>query len=157
MTDAATSGSPDQAITDERLGVFTSDAQPLSDGSVLHHSFCGSMRDPDGREIVLMLDTTDPREARRLLPRLYGMAENLTVLERRAIEAIARAFTNGPPSADDLADARDDLSLNTIAVEDGGEIVLHFTDSCGRHFLDGYWPAVRLDRDDTVLDVTVEA
>ncbi|MGI5322606.1 hypothetical protein [Actinomadura nitritigenes] len=157
MTDAATSGSPDQAITDERLGVFARDAQTLSDGGVLYHSFCGSMRDPDGREIVLMLDTADPQEARRLLPRLHGMAENLAVLERRAIEAVVCAFTKGPPTADDYADARDDLALDTIAVEDGDEIVLHFTDSCGRHFLDGYWPAVRFDRDDTVLDVTVEA
>ncbi|MEU6749390.1 hypothetical protein ABZ914_24470 [Spirillospora sp. NPDC046719] len=157
MNDAATSGSPDQAITDERLGVFTSDAQPLSDGSVLYHSFCGSMRHPDGREIVLMLDTTEPQEARRLLPRLYGTAANLTALERRAVEAIVHAFTKGPPTADDFADARTDLSLSTIAVEDGGEIVLHFTDLCGKHFLDGYWPAVRLDHDDTVLDVTVEA
>ncbi|HEU5029339.1 MAG TPA: hypothetical protein VFV01_30825 [Spirillospora sp.] len=106
MTDATASGSDDQAITDERLGVFARDAQPLSDGGVLYHSFRGSA---------------------------------------------------GPPTADDFADARNDLSLNTIAVKDGDEVVLHFTDSCGRHFLDGYWPAVRFDRDDTVLDVTVEA
>ncbi|TBV83889.1 hypothetical protein EW028_24365, partial [Lysinibacillus sp. OL1] len=31
------------------------------------------------------------------------------------------------------------------------------TDSCGLHFMDGYWPAVRFNGDDGVIEVTVES
>ena len=47
--------------------------------------------------------------------------------------------------------------LEAVEIEVEGELVLHLADSCGEHILDGYWPAVRFDREDGVVQVTVEA
>ncbi|KUN76385.1 hypothetical protein [Streptomyces griseoruber] len=108
-------------------------------------------------DVVLLIDTEDPAEAERLAPRLRRAAEHRAELERRAVEAVVRRFSVEPPTAEDLAEAAADLVLNTMVVDGDGEVVLHFTDSCGKHLLDGYWPAVRLDERDAVVDVTVEA
>ena len=42
-------------------------------------------------------------------------------------------------------------------LDDNGDVVLHLADTCGDHFMDGYWPAVQLDPDDNVVAVTVES
>jgi hypothetical protein len=35
--------------------------------------------------------------------------------------------------------------------------MLHLDDTCGEHFLDGYWPAVRFGTDGSIVGVTIEA
>ncbi|WP_416981781.1 hypothetical protein [Streptomyces sp. T028] len=107
--------------------------------------------------VVLLIDTEDPAEAERLAPRLRRAAEQREELARRAVEAVVRRFSVEPPTAEDLAEAGADLVLDTIEVDGEGEVILHFTDSCGKHLLDGYWPAVRFDERDAVVDVTIEA
>ncbi|QKG25825.1 hypothetical protein [Actinomadura verrucosospora] len=148
---------PDRTITDESLGVFVREWQLLLDGERLDFSFYSLTLELDGRNIALLLDTADPAEARRLLPRLRRAVENRAALKQRAVEAVVHAFTEDPPTTDELTEAHADLLLDTIAADGDDEIVLHLTDSCGKHFLDGYWPAVRFTTQDTVLEVTVEA
>ncbi|WP_460072385.1 hypothetical protein [Streptomyces sp. YKOK-I1] len=111
----------------------------------------------DSGDVALLIDTEDPAEAERLTPRLLRAVEHRAELERRAVDAVVREFSAEPPTAEDLAEAAADLVLDTMVVDGDGELMLHFTDSCGKHLLDGYWPAVRFDGEDTVIDVTVEA
>ncbi|NEB11833.1 hypothetical protein G3I32_23825 [Streptomyces coelicoflavus] len=89
-------------------------------------------------------------------PRLCRALERRAELERRAVEAVVRAFSDGEPTDTEPSEAYGDLRLDTVEA-DGDGVILHLTDSCGRHFLDGYWPAVRFDDAHDVVRVTVEA
>ena len=89
-------------------------------------------------------------------PRLLRALEHRAGLTRRAVEAVVRAFSDGEPTDAELAEAREDLLLDTVEA-DGEGVVLHLTDTCGHHVLDGYWPAVRFDDAHDVARVTVEA
>lgn len=78
-------------------------------------------------------------------------------LARRAVEAVVRRFSEEEPTPDELAEASDDLVVELVQRHDGGGTVVHLADSCGEHFLDGYWPAVRFDAVGDVVEVTVES
>ena len=47
--------------------------------------------------------------------------------------------------------------IEAIEAAADGTVVLHLIDSCGEHFPEGYWPAVHLGVDDSVVQVTVES
>jgi enoyl-CoA hydratase len=79
------------------------------------------------------------------------------LLARRAVEAVVHRFGEDEPTPDDLAQARDDLVVELVERHDDGGTVVHLSDSCGEHFLDGYWPAVRFDAVGDVVEVTVES
>lgn len=78
-------------------------------------------------------------------------------LARRAVEAVVRRFSEDEPTAQELAEAADDLVVDLVQRRDDGGTVVHLADSCGEHFLDGYWPAVRFDAVGDVVEVTVES
>ncbi|NMF27737.1 enoyl-CoA hydratase [Cellulosimicrobium aquatile] len=78
-------------------------------------------------------------------------------LARRAVEAVVRRFSEGDPTPDELAAAHDDLVVELVERHEDGSVVVHLADTCGEHFLDGYWPAVRLDAVGDVVEVTVES
>ncbi|WP_228076076.1 enoyl-CoA hydratase/isomerase family protein, partial [Cellulosimicrobium cellulans] len=78
-------------------------------------------------------------------------------LARRAVEAVVRRFSEGEPTPDELAAAHDDLVVELVERHEDGSVVVHLADTCGEHFLDGYWPAVRLDAVGDVVEVTVES
>ncbi|WP_194521851.1 3-hydroxyisobutyryl-CoA hydrolase [Cellulosimicrobium sp. JZ28] len=78
-------------------------------------------------------------------------------LARRAVEAVVRRFSEGEPTPDELAAAHDDLVVELVERHEDGTAVVHLADTCGEHFLDGYWPAVRLDAVGDVVEVTVES
>ena len=78
-------------------------------------------------------------------------------LARRAVEAVVRRFSEGEPTPDELAAAHDDLVVELVERHEDGSVVVHLADTCGEHFLDGYWPAVRFDAVGDVLEVTVES
>jgi hypothetical protein len=151
------SGPDPQEIVDDVLGVFTRASYACPGGPPLVASSYTSTRELDGQSIALQLDTVDPSEVRRLLPRLRRAVALQADLKRRAVEAVVHALSDGSATAEDLAGAHGDLLLETIAAEGNGDVVLHLTDSCGGHLLDGYWPAVRFDRDDALVAVTVES
>ncbi|MEU1513242.1 hypothetical protein ABZ490_13950 [Streptomyces sp. NPDC005811] len=161
MTESSSSSTPPGAsadgVVDEALGVFARDVLELSDGTMLDSDFHSLTLPLDGQSVDLLLQTQDPTEARSLLPRLRRAVEHRTELRRRAVEAVVTTFSTEPPTAEDLAEAAADLLTQAIVVDGTGEVILHFTDSCGRHLLDGYWPAVRFDEADAVIDVTVES
>ncbi|MFC8367503.1 hypothetical protein ACFUIT_05820 [Streptomyces sp. NPDC057239] len=96
------------------------------------------------------------REDTEAWPRLRRALERRAELERRAVEAVVRAFSEGEPTDTEPAEAHQDLRLDTVET-DGDGVVLHLTDTCGRHFLDGCWPAVRFDDAHGVVRVTIEA
>lgn len=76
---------------------------------------------------------------------------------RRAVEAVVRRFSEDEPTADELAEAAGDLVAELVEPAADGGTVVHLTDSCGEHFLDRYWPAVRFDAAGEVVEVTVES
>lgn len=78
-------------------------------------------------------------------------------LARRAVDAVVRRFSEGEPTPDELAAAHDDLVVELVERREDGSAVVHLADTCGEHFLDGYWPAVRLDAVGDVVEVTVES
>lgn len=78
-------------------------------------------------------------------------------LARRAVEAVARRFSEDEPTPAELTELIDDLVVELVERHDDGGMVVHLADSCGGHFLDGYWPAVRFDAVGDVVEVTVES
>lgn len=147
----------DLRFTDAALGTFVRDVMYFDNGNQLIDSNFVQKREIEGREVVVMLDTTDPAEARTMLPRVGQFVERFAELRDAAVEAIVRFFSSAPPTDADFADGARDLEPSTIFVEGDGDVTLHMTDLCGQHFLDGYWPAARFDTDDNVVEVTVEA
>lgn len=149
MTDSPT------PITHPELGVFERAHTRLADGQVLQHDWYEGRVPGASDELELMLETPDHDRARALLPVLAGAVGALPTLRRVASDAVAHAF--GEPTPQELEEAAADLRVVTVTARTDGTIVLHLDDSCGEHFLDGYWPAVVLDSAFEVLEVTVEA
>lgn len=89
-----------------------------------------------------------------MLPRLRHVFEQHQALHRLAVEAIV---SEEAPSQDEVIDALRDLVLESVEVFPDNHVVLGLTDSCGLHFMDGYWPAVRFNGGDGVVEVTVES
>lgn len=144
---------PDDAATvPSAWGELARATTTLTDGETLVHDWYTAGGDPE-----IMLRATDPDAAAALLPRLAAFFADPAVWHRRATDAVVTEFSERPPTAEELADAERDLVLQTVEVHADGEVVLHLDDSCGEHLLDGYWPAVRFDTSDAVVEVTVEA
>ncbi|KRC62437.1 hypothetical protein ASE14_00940 [Agromyces sp. Root81] len=143
-------------IVDPELGAFTRAITHLEAGPPLVFDWYVGSADVVGSEVECMVRATEPEEVRQLLSRLKVTVAAFPELGRTATDAVVERLGDGEPSADELEDAAADLKLETIeATADG--VVLHFTDTCGEHFLGGYWPAVRLGADHRIIDITVEA
>lgn len=108
-------------------------------------------------EPELLLRTTDPEAGVGLLAQLTVFFDDRAVWQRRATDAVVTEFSERTPTAQELEDAAQDLVLQTVEVHSDLSVVLHLDDSCGLHFLQGHWPAVRFDADAKIVDVTVEA
>ncbi|MFS3128975.1 hypothetical protein ACLM5J_11285 [Nocardioides sp. Bht2] len=133
-------------------GELTRGSFTLTDGEVLVDEYFSLPGEPE-----LMVRTTDPVAAAALLPRLEAFFTDRGRWHRRATDAVVTRFSDEAPTPGELDDAEGDLVLQTVEVLADGDVVLHLDDSCGQHFPDGYWPAVRFGRDDVVVEVTVEA
>ncbi len=143
-------------IEDPQLGPLTRAETTLDDGeTVIHDWYAGSVS-VDGHDLELMIDGSDPADIERLLPRARAIIAAIDSIRRQATDAIITHFSDGEPTADDLDEGAEDLQLDAIETTTD-ETVLHFTDACGEHFPDGYWPAVRLDAEGRVAEVTVES
>ena len=145
------------AIDDPELGILARATTELTDGSVLTHDWYGGTITVDGSELELMLEGTAPNDIASLLPPMRATIAELATLRRSASDAVVTTFSNGEPEPYELEEAASDLFLETIEAAADGTIILHLIDSCGTHFPDGYWPAVRLGPDGGVEQVTVES
>ncbi|WGX97058.1 hypothetical protein [Nocardioides sp. L-11A] len=105
----------------------------------------------------LILDPSAPERADALRARGAEVIGALPGLARVATDAVVRRFSEEEPPPDELAEAAGDLRISAVEVVADGSVVLHLDDSCGEHFLDGYWPAVRLGPTGEVVAVTVES
>lgn len=143
------------AIEDPQLGTLSRAETTLDDGDVVTHDWYSGALTIDGRELELMIDGADVDQVGSLIPRVHAVVADLDGIRRRASDAIITHFSDGEPSPDELETGSADLVLDTLEITDDAT-VLHFTDSCGRHFPDGYWPAVHLGLDGTIGEVTVE-
>lgn len=92
-----------------------------------------------------------------MLPRLHHVFDQLQSLHHLAVQAVVVEFSEDAPSTKELDDAHRDLTLDAVEVFPDNDVVLDLTDTCGSHFMDGYWPAVRFNGDDEVVKVTVES
>ena len=144
-------------IADSVLGVFVRATGETDDGSVLTYDWYTGSADIGGETVELMLEGADPDEARKRLPRLRAGMADLHRVQRAASDAVVATFSQGDPSPHDLDEGASDLLLEAVEAGADGSIVLHFTDACGEHFPEGYWPAAHLADDDTVATVTVES
>lgn len=133
------------------LGVFTR-ASTTFEGEVRLHDWYSLGADP-----VLTLSTADPVVAAGLVPRLEAFLSGRDAWERAATDAVVIELSAETPTPDELDEAAADLALESVQAYPDGSVVLNFVDTCGTHFLDGYWPAVRFDDDDALIRVTVEA
>ena len=144
-------------VEDPALGTLTRAVSELTDGTVLTHGwYAGTLTTAEG-DVELMAEGTSPAEVEPLLPRLREVASRLSTLRRPATDAVVTAFSTGEPEQHELDDAASDLVLEALEATADGDVVLHFTDQCGEHFPEGYWPAVHLDSGDRVTQVTVES
>jgi hypothetical protein len=133
-------------------GVFTRATTILTDGDMLVHDWYAAAVEPE-----LLLRTSGAAEAAALLPVFSAFFEDRAGWHRRATDAIVRHFSQSEPEPAELDDAENDLMLTTVEVRPEGDVLLHFDDSCGQHFVHGHWPAVRCDASVSVIEVTVEA
>ncbi len=143
------------AIEDPQLGTLSRAETTLGDGDVVTHDWYSGALTIDGRELELMIDGADVDQVGSLIPRVHALVADLEGISRRASDAIITHFSDGEPSPAELETGSDDLVLDTLEITDDAT-VLHFTDSCGQHFPDGYWPAVHLGLDGNIGEVTVE-
>ncbi|MGX1794047.1 hypothetical protein ACWIDW_14005 [Microbacterium sp. NPDC055312] len=142
-------------IEDPELGTLSRAETTLDDGDVVTHDWFSGALTIDGRELELMIDGADVDAVSTLVPRAHAVVEDLDEIRRRASDAVVTHFSDRAPSATELDEGADDLVLDTLEITDDAT-VLHFTDSCGRHFPEGYWPAVHLNVDGSIGEVTVE-
>lgn len=133
------------------LGVFTR-ATSTFEGEVTRHDWYSLDADP-----TLTLYTGDPVIAQSLVPRLEAFLPRRAAWQRAATDAVVVQFSSEPATPEELDEAAADLAVESVYAYPDGSVVVNLTDTCGTHFLEGYWPAVRFDRDDTVTEVTVEA
>ncbi|MFD7022029.1 hypothetical protein [Promicromonospora sukumoe] len=139
-------------------GVLTRATTTLTSGETLVHDWYGtSGADVEDGDPELMLRATEAGAAAALLPRVAAFFADRSGWHRRATDAVVAEFSTDTPTSDELDEAAEDLVLQTVEVLPAGDVVLHLDDSCGQHFLDGYWPAVRFDAADAVAEVSVEA
>lgn len=144
-------------VEDDVLGILVRATTELTDGEVLTHDWYAGSVTVDGGDIDLMIEATSADELAPLLPRVREVVSRIGALRRVASDAVVSRFSTGEPEAHELEEAASDLSLETIEASADGTIILHLNDDCGEHFPEGYWPAVHLDSDDRVTDVTVES
>ncbi|MDY0827655.1 hypothetical protein SK224_00800 [Microbacterium sp. BG28] len=105
----------------------------------------------------LALETGDATMATTLLNPLEAFLSRRALWERAATDAVVVEFGSEDPTQAELDEAADDLKAEQIVVFPDGAVTVHFTDTCGQHFPDGYWPAVHFDPDDAIAKVTVES
>jgi hypothetical protein len=150
---------PDDAATvPPAWGELARATTTLTSGETLVHDwYSADAADTADGGPELMLRATDAAGAAALLPRVAAFFADRQGWHRRATDAVVAELSETTPTADELADAERDLVLQTVEVLPEGDVVLHLDDSCGEHLLDGYWPAVRFDTNDSVVEVTVEA
>lgn len=144
-------------IEDPELGSLTRATSELTDGTALTHDWYVGTTTTDGGEIELMIEGIEPAEVSTLLPSLRKTIADLRQRRRTASDAVVTTFSNGEPEQHELDEGASDLELDTIEAAADGTIILHFTDSCGEHFPEGYWPAVHFRADGAVEQVTVES
>ena len=144
-------------IEDPELGTLTRAITELTDGEILTHDWFAGAVTVDGAELDLMVEGTSADEITPLLPRLRATVADLVSLRRIASDAVVTKFSNGEPEPHELEEAASDLALETIEAASDGTVILHFTDRCGEHFPEGYWPAVHLGANGDIEQVTVES
>ncbi|MGB3374682.1 MAG: hypothetical protein WBA87_06035 [Microbacterium sp.] len=144
-------------LDDPELGRLVRGESIFEDGTVaVHDWYVGSIPNGDS-EIELMIDGTDADAVQSLLPRLRAIVADLDGIRRTASDAVITQFSDVEPEQHELDEGAQDLRLEAIESAADGTFVLHFVDTCGEHFPEGYWPAAHLDEDGTVTTVTVES
>lgn len=144
-------------IDDPELGTLTRAESTFDDGTVaVHDWYAGSTGDGDAA-VELMIDGPEGDDVRARLPRLKSVIADLAGIRRSASDAVVTHFSDAAPTAHELDDGATDLRLEAIEASADDEILLHFVDTCGVHFPEGFWPVAHLGPDNTVTAVTVES
>ncbi|ALX67228.1 hypothetical protein [Microbacterium sp. XT11] len=148
---------PHPFVDDAVLGRLSRATSELADVTALTHDWYAGTVPTDVGDVEIMIDATTPEGVTPLLPRLREAVARIADLHLTATDAVVSTFSTAEPEPADLEAAASDLSLDAIEAAADGSIVLHFTDACGEHFPEGYWPAVHPGVGDDVERVTVES
>ncbi|CAM3218394.1 hypothetical protein [Stackebrandtia soli] len=135
-------------LHDERLGAF------------VHKSYWPGWEaelDRNGEAVVLVVSEADADTARALLPRLGGVVEDLTSVSRAGIRYLVDQLSTEPVAEVEYVEAYTDLAVTDVVVDATGTVTIHFSDGCGEHFLDGYWPSVSFDAANEPVSWSLEA
>ncbi|WP_018352653.1 hypothetical protein [Longispora albida] len=92
-----------------------------------------------------------------LLPHARRIIAAFDQVHRESLAFLWSWGATGDETAEDQARFRDELRPETVTLHPSGAFVVHYAVTAGRHFPDGYWPAVHHHADLTPARVTVEA
>ncbi|MFF2024355.1 hypothetical protein ACFVW2_21445 [Streptomyces sp. NPDC058171] len=109
------------------------------------------------QDVRLTFDGAGVEKVTELLPHARDLVAGFA-----PVEAAGRGFLwswgrDGTETADDERRFKDALCPGALVVYRSGDFEVHFDDTSGDHFPDGYWPVVRHRADRTPTSVSVEA
>ncbi|MCQ0022856.1 hypothetical protein M4914_07750 [Streptomyces somaliensis DSM 40738] len=110
-----------------------------------------------GRSLWLSFDAADAGRTAELAPHARGLVEALTSVGAAGGEFLWHWGSDGTESPEEEARFLDALRPGSLVVYRSGDFEVHFDDTSGDHFPEGYWPAVRYRADRTPVAVSVEA
>jgi hypothetical protein len=102
-------------------------------------------------------DRPAPEAVAALLPRLRTVLDGLPAIRERATEYLWRWGATDDSTEEEREAFLRDLVPTSLVVADGEGLQLHYEDVDERYVMDGYWPAVHLDRELNPVKVTIEA
>lgn len=135
-------------VRDEGLGVVTFDRDLVDYGVAVTL---------DDRPLRLSFDAADAGRTAELAPHARRLAEALPSIGAAGGEFLWSWGADGTEPAEEKARFLDALRPDGLVVYRSGDFEVHFDDTSGDYFPEGYWPAVRYRADRTPVSVSVEA
>lgn len=127
------------------------------------------------QDLVVLVDSLDAPRIAEALPHVRALLAEFAVVRERATAFLwdfgATDDDNGETSDTSETSETDettntdnekaaffrDMLPTTLVINDAPAIQLHYEDISEQYMLDGYWPAVHIDRDLNPIEVTVES
>ncbi|MFD7551902.1 hypothetical protein [Streptomyces sp. NPDC059816] len=109
------------------------------------------------QDVRLTFDGADVEKVMELLPHVRDLVAGFAPVEAAGRQFLWSWGSDGTETADDEHRYQGALRPGALVVYRSGDFEVHFDDTSGDYFLDGYWPVVRHRADRTPTSVSVEA
>lgn len=110
-----------------------------------------------GRDLWVSFDTAGPDLVAELLPHAGRLVTAFDRVHRDGLAFLWSWGAEGDESDEERERFGHQMRPDGLVVYRSGDFEVHYDDTSGEYFLDGYWPAVVYRGDMTPLTVTVEA